>query len=284
MVSLIAVLIAVVYAAVSQGNGPAYLPAYALISLLLISWLHNHFNVQQVELTAHREANGFAGAVLLLPFKLRNKNNRPRFGLQLTSSLGGTVAVGKLESEVEGTISIPGLKRGVYTVDYLEVASVFPMGVFRSWLRQAVSCVCHVYPQPLGELEAPLMHGIGEPDKKGQRIAGDDFAGVRNYMAGESQRHIDWKAVARGQPLMVKQFESISQKEIWLDEAPLRKLDLEAQLSQMARWVMQCERAGLRYGMKIGQTRVQPGQGNTHYHRCLQELAAIPAAPRRVGP
>ena len=35
---------------------------------------------------------------------------------------------------------------------------------------------------------------------------GDDFAGVRAYVPGESQRHIDWRAVARGQPLMTKQF------------------------------------------------------------------------------
>ncbi len=276
LVSLIAVLIAVGYAAVSQGNGPAYLPAYALISLLLVSWLHNRANVQQLKLTTHREANGFAGAVLLLPFKLANKKKRLKFGLQLTSSLGGSAAVGKLETEAEGAISIPSLKRGIYQVNTLEVASIFPLAVFRTRSQHPVSCTCYVYPEPLGDREIPLGGGMGTPEKTGEKINGDDFAGVRNYLVGESQRHIDWKAVARGQPMMVKQFESTSQREIWLSNGSLRTLDLEAQLSQMARWIMQSERAGLRYGLQWNGTRIAPAQGNTHYHRCLRELAAVP--------
>lgn len=276
MTSLAAVLLAVGYAAVSQGNGPAYLSAYALFSLALVSWLHNRSNVQQLELTTHRAVHGFAGAILLLPFKLRNKKKRLKFGLHLTSSLGGSATVGKLETSVDGIMSLPGLKRGVYQITALEVTSIFPFGVFRSRSRHPVSCECYVYPQALGEREIPSGVGVGQPENSGVKIPGDDFAGVRNYLPGESQRHIDWKAVARGQPLMVKQFESTTQHEIWLDSGSLRSLDLEAQLSQLTHWIMQGERAGIRYGLRLGGTRIPPGQGHAHYHRCLRELTAFP--------
>lgn len=282
MVSMIAVLIAVCYAAVSQGNGPAYLPAYALLSLLLVSWLHNKANVQQIELSTHREANSFAGAVLLLPCKLRNIKPRLKFGLKLTCTLGGTASVGKLGAqEAESTISIPALKRGIYQVTSLEVSSIFPLGVFRAKSRHPVLCECYVYPEPIGEKEIPKEAGVGKPESSGAKISGDDFAGVRTYVIGESQRHIDWKAVARGQPLMVKQFESTSQSEIWLDTRSLGSLGLEAQLSQLTRWIMHCERAGIRYGVSVGSFRVAPGQGNAHYHRCLRMLAGYAGGAKK---
>jgi len=276
MVSMVAVLVAVGYAAVSQGNGPAYLPTYALLSLLLISWLHNRANVQQLELTAPREAHGFAGAVLLLPFTLRNKKKRAKFGLQVRSSLGGNAKVGKLSGEMEGNISVPGLPRGIHQVAWLEATSIFPLGVFRSRTRKAVSCECAIYPEAVGELGLPVGTGSGQPEKTGVIMEGDDFVGVRTYLTGESQRHIDWKAVARGQPMMVKQFASTAKREIWLHNQDLRGVAYEAQLSQLARWIMQSERTGLRYGLSAFGASVPPGQGNTHYHRCLRALAALP--------
>ncbi len=273
LVSLIAVLIAVGYAAVSQGNGPAYLPAYALFSMMLVSWLHNRANVQALELTTHRDATGFAGAVLLLPFKLRNRKKRPKFGLNLTSSIGGSASVGKLETLVEGTISIPNLKRGIHLVSSLEVRSIFPLGIFRSCSRHPVSCECVIYPEAKGDRELSTNNGPGIPGNSGTRTAGDDFTGVRNYLIGDSQRHVDWKAVARGQPLMIKQFESVTQREVWIDSAAVSSLELESQLSQLAKWIVDCERAGFRYGLQAYGSRIAPASGNTHFHQCLRKLA-----------
>jgi uncharacterized protein (DUF58 family) len=275
LVNWIAVLLGIGYAAVSQGNGPAYLPAYALFSLMLISWVHNRANVHQLELTTPRQANAFAGTVLLLPFKLRNRKKRIRLGLNLATSLGGSETVARLEDPLEGAISIPKLKRGLYQVEWLEVSSVFPLGIFRANTRHSVSCECAVYPEAIGDKEIPRDGFKGEPRNSGLRTSGDDFAGVRNYMVGESQRHIDWKAVARGLPLMVKQFESTAQSEVWLDASKLRELDFEVQLSQIAKWIVECERAGFRYGLQCNERHIPPAHGNLHFHRCLRELAAV---------
>ena len=275
LVSWMAVLIAVGYAAVSQGNGPAYLPAYALFSLMLISWLHNRANVQHLGLTTNWETTGFAGAVLLLPFKLRNLKKRSKFGLILTSSIDGNATVGKLELLAEGTISIPKLKRGIHHVSWLEVRSIFPLGIFRTCTRHPVSCDCVIYPEATGDRELPITNGPGLPGNSGTRTTGDDFAGVRNYLLGDSQRHVDWKAVARGQPLMIKQFESVTQREIWIDSAAVSSLELESQLSQLAKWIVECERAGFRYGLQAYGSRIAPASGNTHFHHCLRQLALV---------
>ena len=63
---------------------------------------------------------------------------------------------------------------------------------------------------------------------------GDDFAGVRAYEPGQSQRQIDWKAVARGHPLMTKQYTTEATGALYLDFAAVPGDDTEARLAQLA--------------------------------------------------
>jgi len=91
---------------------------------------------------------------------------------------------------------------------------------------------------------------------------------------GESQRHIDWKAVARGQALMTKQFTAESDGLLYLDFEAVRRLDdLEARLSQLALWVIEAERARRPYGLRLPLVEIPPSLGEPHLHRCLRALA-----------
>ena len=90
---------------------------------------------------------------------------------------------------------------------------------------------------------------------------GDDFAGVRAYVPGESLRHVDWKAFARGRPLSVKQFTGGGGYELWLDAAEMGRLPLEARLSQLALWVVNAEKEEIPYALKLGRTTLPLGLG-----------------------
>src|SRR5579862_5584536 len=90
---------------------------------------------------------------------------------------------------------------------------------------------------------------------------------------GESQRHIDWKAVARGQPLLVEQFAGEHDEKIYLDWETLPLLGDEERLSQLALWVIKAERSRCLYGLKIPGLFIPPARGEAHYHRCLGALA-----------
>ncbi|HEY5894936.1 MAG TPA: DUF58 domain-containing protein [Chthoniobacterales bacterium] len=273
--SFLAVLAAVVYAAISQGNGPAYIPVYSLVGLSLVSWIYNRSNISNLRIVVARRANGFAGNLLLIPFKLYNASRRPKFGLKISTPGEGIATVGQLDSVIEGSISLPAKRRGHFRLDGVLVSTVFPLGVFKAAYRQAVDCEYYVYPEPKGTL--PLTALGGNPGRRqlAKRVPGDDFSGVRRYVDGESQRHVDWKAVARGQPLVVKQFESAVSEELWLDWSHLPGMDTEERLSQLALWIVQCERQSMRYGLRLpGQTRA-PSLGDSHYHHCLQMLAVF---------
>jgi uncharacterized protein (DUF58 family) len=72
---------------------------------------------------------------------------------------------------------------------------------------------------------------------------------------------------------MVKQFQETMDREFWLDWDELAELDVEARLSQLARWVLEAEGRHLSYGLRLPGTRIAPSRGPTHQHACLKALA-----------
>jgi hypothetical protein len=44
-------------------------------------------------------------------------------------------------------------------------------------------------------------------------------------------------------------------------------------LSRLCAWVLQAERLGLDYGLRLGTVAVGPDQGEAHKRRCLEALA-----------
>ena len=68
----------------------------------------------------------------------------------------------------------------------------------------------------------------------------DDFVGLRRYAPGDSLRQVAWKAFARGQPVMTKQFSGLEAGELWLTWLDLpADMRLEARLSRLTRWVLE---------------------------------------------
>jgi uncharacterized protein (DUF58 family) len=134
-----------------------------------------------------------------------------------------------------------------------------------------------VYPKPAGNPQLPTSRSRFTDTWVQQGIGpGDDFAGVRVYVRGESQRHIDWKAVARGQPLMTKQFAAETKGAVCLDFSELPFADVEQSLSQLALWVIEAERARQPYGLRLPGTEIFPALGQTHFHYCLRALSLFP--------
>ena len=175
-------------------------------------------------------------------------------------------------AELRFTVS----RRGYHRITRLKVSSSYPLGFFKAEESVSVEQRYLVYPAPAGSEDLPESgHGIAA-EREGARREGDDFAGVRAYQVGESQRHVDWKAVARGQPLLVKQFSSDQDDRISLEWESLYGISVEARLSQLALWVIKAERSHRTYGLKMPHTAILPGRGDAHYHHCLQTLAIYP--------
>ena len=102
----------------------------------------------------------------------------------------------------------------------------------------------------------------------------DDFSGLRPYQRGDSLRHVAWKAAARAEPLMTKQFTGLAAGELWLEwDAMPADFGLEARLSRLTRWVLEASHGGHAYGLRLPSMVIAVGSGPAHQSRCLTALA-----------
>ena len=88
-------------------------------------------------------------------------------------------------------------------------------------------------------------------------------------------QHIHWKTAAKDQGLYTKQFGGDRSDEMWLDWRRLQHLEKEDRISQLTRWVIDAEQAGMNYGLWIPGGQIGPNHGDAHKHNCLRALALI---------
>jgi uncharacterized protein (DUF58 family) len=265
------------YAAASQNNAAAYLLMFALTSGFLVSIPHTLLNLGGLKATAESVKPTFAGQEVSLPVEITNESRATRHGIAL--SLPDSDAREHIDEIPAGKAARVMLRfsaptRGEHEIRRLCLSSVYPLGFLRALMRVATPQRYVVYPKPAGDSNLPMGRAHSAQSKPRAELGeGDDFAGVRSYVPGESQRHIDWKAVARGQALMTKQFAAEAVGLLYLDFGEVRFSDPEDRLSQLALWVIEAERARHPYGLRLPAAEIPPSLGKPHFHRCLRALA-----------
>lgn len=273
---LAAVLLAMWYAGASQSNGAAYLLCFVLAGVALVSTLHAWANLRGITLEADPIRPVFAGEERLVRVHARSERRRPNFGVKVYArgaQRAGELGTVPADSAVAAEIAIATPARGSFPTLRIKLASHFPLGFFTAECTVVLAQPHFVYPAPAGARPLPVSLAPARQARDGHRTEGDDFGGVRAWRTGESQRHIDWKAAARGQPLLVKQWFGDTDETLVLDWELLAGLDTEARLSQLARWIVLAERAGASYGLRIPGLALSPARGEAHYHTCLRALA-----------
>ena len=101
---------------------------------------------------------------------------------------------------------------------------------------------------------------------------------LRNYHPSDPRRSIAWKASARHDTLLVKEFEQRRGQDVALEWTVTASLAYEARISRLAAWVDAAEVAQLRYILRLPDETIGPGLGLDHRHACLRALALLPGA------
>lgn len=275
---LIFVLLAIWYGAASQGNAAAYLLLFALASVFVVSIPHTLVNLAGLEAKADSVKPTFAGDEVSLPVEIMNQSGVPRHGvvLRVEGCQGEPERIDYIPpgKATRATLRFTAPNRGEHQIGNLRFESVYPLGFFRRLRVQTLPQRYLVYPKPAGDRNLPVNRGSRAESKRRPDLGeGDDFAGVRAYILGESQRHIDWKAVARGQSLVTKQFSAEATGLLYLDFAAVHSSDTEQRLSQLALWIIEAERARRPYGLRLPGSDIVPAIGQAQFHRCLRALA-----------
>jgi uncharacterized protein (DUF58 family) len=301
------VLICMWIAAVNYVNNLVYAILYIVASLSFVSLFHTWRNLAALQVEHIRIQPAFAGEDVRVEVHLRNVSRHAIYGLhfarygedlappwRIAQPLTGLFASRKiaplrmadgrgLRIEPQDTCTVevffPSERRGLYRFDSLVVRTSYPFGLFWASVRLTVGAEYYVYPKAAGTGVWPALLPGGDSGSPNNLKSGDDFAGVRAYMPGESLRHVDWKAFARGRPLSVKQFTGGGGHELWLDAAEMSRLPLEARLSQLALWVVNAEKEEIPYALKLGRTMLPLGLGPAQMRRALETLAVGGAGP-----
>jgi uncharacterized protein (DUF58 family) len=267
---------------INYNLGLGYVLTFLLAGVGLVTLLHTFRNQAQLTVSAGRVDPVFVGEHAVFPVLLGNATAQPRYAVCVSvADTTGLVAQGGVSdwcdvpagASATARLRLPAQQRGRLVLPRLRVHTAFPLGLFRAWSNVALEASCIVYPHPETGVVAPppavAGHGAGSQNAPGQ----DDFAGLRNYQPGDAPRHIAWKALARGQDVMTKQFVTPAAGEVWLRWADLPAgMRVEARLSRLARWALDAAEAGVPFGLEIPGTRIPPASGALHEQRCLTAL------------
>jgi len=264
-------LILMLLGSINYSLSLGYVLTFLLAMMAVMSMLHAFRNLAHLEIRAGRSDAVFSGETA--HFLLHFNSKLPRYQLCLRGASGDTISFDvPAGSDHEVSFPHPATRRGWLQTERLKLYTEFPLGLFHAWSYLHFDTRCLVYARPLADAELPPGNA---PDGEGKHsVAGDDdFAGLRNYVAGDALPRIAWKAYAGGRGLQVKQFAAQVGDELWLDIAAAPDAELEDKLARMTRWVLDAEAQGLRYGLSLQGNELPSGNGQAHRDACLRRIA-----------
>jgi uncharacterized protein (DUF58 family) len=128
------------------------------------------------------------------------------------------------------------------------------------------------WPVPRGRRETPPETASGGNAPAVHRAGDEEWAGLREFRTGDSPRQVAWGAFARGRGLLVKTYESPAAHQRMFDLASVEG-NLEQRLEQLSAWIVAAHARGERYGLRLAEQTLPPGEGNEQRARCLNGLA-----------
>lgn len=270
------VLILLLIASINYNLSLGFLLTFLLASMGGVSMLHTFRNLARLSISPGKVDPVFAGETAQFSLVFSNPG-MPRFsvGVKIARQPASEPMFADVGESGGTTVHLPlrAERRGRKRCDRLEIFTEYPTGLFHAWSYVDFGMQCLVYPRPdPGAGALPLdAHATGQGNIP---IRGDEeFQSLRAYKPGDTPRQIAWKALARGQGLLVKEFGAMASADLWLDFDMLQGLPVEEKLSRLTWWVMEAERTQVPYGLKLPERTIRPLLGDRHRDECLEALA-----------
>lgn len=274
------VLFAMLLGSINYGASLGYALTFLLAGLGLAMLHQCHANLLGIEVGFAGAAPVFAGGDARFRIRLSHSGGAPRYeiGIGAGGREFGPVDVPPGDSAVLA-FAVPAARRGRLAAPRFSISTRHPGALFRAWTYAHMDIDCIVYPEPAPPGMPPPVF---EDDRGGRRAKGrgdTDFAGLRAAVPGDPPRRIAWKAYARTDELLLKQFSGGTSRVDVLDYEALAGKPAEERLSLIARWCIDAAADGRSFGLRLPGDIVPVGTGERHLHRCLEALALFPQQP-----
>lgn len=279
-------VLALYLGATNFGSNLTHALTYLLVAIGLIGMRETHRQLVGLEVSALPGSARFAGEPASFQVQVRTPGNGARPGLRLRPETGAPPLLPQPEpGGIQGfELSRPSRQRGWLRLGGVRLETSYPLGLFRAWCWLGFDQAVLIYPPPL-PLPTPLRSQLDasvqpvaeiDPEARGE----DELSHLRGYQRGDPPRRIAWKALARGGPLLTKHFAAAPPQEIWLDWQALPPAPDETRLGWLCGAVLEAERQGSPYALRLPGEQIEPGLGPRQRHRCLRALALYRTHPR----
>jgi uncharacterized protein (DUF58 family) len=262
----------------NYGNNLALMLAFLLSALGFVAMHHTHRNLAGLHVHSVANEPVFAGQLVQIQLAIDNPSPQLRLALQAETRINNTLQQAQPVQVAAGMQSLAQIplasqRRGWLAIERLTIATRYPFGLFRGWTVLHLPLKCLVYPKPSERSSTPPPSEFDARSARDLHRGDEEFAGLRNFHPGDSPRRIAWKAYARGQGLMTKQYAGAAISTCMLDWESLAGLDVETRLSRLCRWVIDSHQQGFAYGLRLPGFTAEPALTEAHRARCLNALA-----------
>lgn len=294
------IIFGVGFAALNTGNNLLYLLLALMLSFLVLSGILSETSLRGIQIERSLPREVFAGHPNRVVLSIRNTLRRnASFAItiedQIDSSNGFEVA-GRVfalcipaQSRVAGCYLFEPKLRGDCHFSGFRVSTRFPFGLFVK--SRLLDCA------ETGVVYPCLSRVAIQSDRSSQRSEsdrgttlspdGDEIAGVRDFVTGDSRRRIHWRSTLRAGRLLVGEGEAISHRELevhldWPSQSHASVV--EERIERAASEIVTHLDAGIRVGLITPTVYYRSGSGLAHRADLLTFLARLDAEPEAQSP
>jgi uncharacterized protein (DUF58 family) len=265
---------AMLMGSMNYNNNLSFVLTFLLIGIGLVSMHQCQRNLVGLELSFAGAEPVFAGQAIQFRIAATNHSRNTRSAIRLYCEHGFSDVHDLQPGESRVFfLQVPTDNRGWVKLERFGVNTLFPFELFRSWAWLHMDLRALVYPRPADQAPTPpptqSSRGHRQHDARGE----EDFAGLRRYHEGDSPRHVAWKAYARSGQLLSKQFAGADTSSQWFDFREVPATDVESRLSILTRWVVDADRRGEDYGLRMPDREFAPTHGDSQRRQTLEALA-----------
>ncbi|MES2744424.1 MAG: DUF58 domain-containing protein [Bdellovibrionota bacterium] len=266
-----------------RDNAPYHTVGLTLIVFGLVAMIHTNANIQNIAIELLDCEPMAAGESSEIRFTVQGTGTAPVHNLWIELPNGAPYSADRatfleVSSAIDGSLTVHCSKRGVYSIDKIKLISRGVYGLFQAWSWHAAKTNLIVYPKPRGN--NPLPTGTESQAKKlegatlTKTLSGDDFQGHKPYILGDSLQHVDWKAYARGQDMLIKDYSGEGSEALDLHWDDTRGTT-EERLEQLSAWIVLMNRAQRPYSLHLPTLSLSRGSGARHDAEAYYALATF---------
>ncbi|WP_298508320.1 DUF58 domain-containing protein [uncultured Ruminobacter sp.] len=262
-----------------ENNLVLFMALFAL-SVLITSVYYSYENMKGLSMSYMDPPNNIhAGDSIYIPLYMKNeKHDHVTREMHVMTGLGPDIFIENVKSGHHTQLTCPCPWRGYFEIPVIRMESTYPLGLIRGFSYCFFEEMILVYPKIIScEYMLQKETGINSASRSEHRSSNsrgrDEISGLKKYTPGDPINLIDWKQLALGRGLMVKDFSADDAMDMYLTEASIKSRELEEQISMLTYAVIDLSQRNIQFGFRFREIFISPDSGPEHRQRILRELA-----------